>query len=244
MSAGARFLGRAQIRPGRAIIVSGPSGVGKDTIIDRLMASRPRLVRCITCTTRPPRPGERDGVDYHFLSEGEFAAHVADGGFLEHVVYAGHSYGTLRSELERQVQAGHDVVLRVDVKGMRSLREQIPGALRIFIAPPSLEALEQRLAARGTDGAEKTRQRLDEARAEMAAQGEYSHVVVNDDLDRSVEEMGALLSAPPVPSSEPPVLDVDDAWSLFAQERIAHPEGDPLGADGARPMSRRLAAQG
>jgi guanylate kinase len=140
----------------------------------------------VSATTRPPRPGEVDGRDYHFLTPEEFRAQVERGDFVEHAVYAGNSYGTLRSELERP---GSGIVLEIDLQGARQIRETLPEAMQVFIAPPSLEALEERLRSRGSDTPEQIRDRLDVAPRELAAQEEFSKVVVNDDLERALDEL-------------------------------------------------------
>ena len=153
----------------------------------------------MSATTRPPRPGERDGADYYFLSDDEFDRRLRTGDFVEHARYSGHRYGTLRSELDRRAAAGVPVVLEIEVQGARQIRERVPKAEQVFIAPPSLEALRARLVGRGTDAAEDVERRLatarDElgaAREELAARDAFDHHVVNDDLDRAVEELSEL----------------------------------------------------
>jgi guanylate kinase len=140
----------------------------------------------VSATTRPPRPGEEDGRDYHFLTPEEFHERVERGDFVEHAVYAGNRYGTLRSELERPASG---IVLEIDLQGARQIRETMPEARQVFIAPPSLEALEERLRSRGSDTPEQIRDRLDVAPRELAAQEEFSKVVVNDDLERALDEL-------------------------------------------------------
>jgi guanylate kinase len=140
----------------------------------------------VSATTRPPRPGEEDGRDYHFLTPEEFHERVERGDFVEHAVYAGNRYGTLRSELERPASG---IVLEIDLQGARQIRETLPEARQVFIAPPSLEALEERLRSRGSDTPEQIRDRLDVAPRELAAQEEFSKVVVNDDLERALDEL-------------------------------------------------------
>jgi guanylate kinase len=140
----------------------------------------------VSATTRPPRPGEVDGRDYHFLTPEEFQARVEAGDFVEHAVYAGNRYGTLRSELERPAKG---IVLEIDLQGARQVRETLPEARQVFIAPPSLEALEERLRSRGANTPEQIRDRLDVAPRELAAQEEFSQVVVNDDFERALDEL-------------------------------------------------------
>jgi len=174
-------------------VITGPSGVGKGTLIRGLLERVPKLALSVSATTRPPRPGEVDGVDYHFLSADEFERRVAAGEFVEHARYSGHRYGTLRSELERQLAAGVPVVLEIEVQGARQVRAAIPDAVAVFIAPPSREALRARLVGRGTDTPEQVRERLLLAERELAAQPEFAHVVVNDRLEDAVSELVAIV---------------------------------------------------
>ncbi len=178
---------------GRAVVITGPSGVGKGTLIRSLRQRMPDLELSISATTRRPRAGETQGVDYHFLSPERFARHVADGDFLEHADYAGARYGTLRSELETRMAAGLPVVLEIEVQGARQVRETMPEAMQVFIAPPSVDALRARLIGRGTDDAEQIEKRLRTADAELAAQEEFAKVVVNDRLEDAVDELVAVV---------------------------------------------------
>jgi guanylate kinase len=173
----------------RVFVITGPSGVGKGTLIRGLMERLGELELSVSATTRPPRPGERDGVDYHFLTPEEFDRRVAAGDFVEHADYAGRRYGTLRSELESRLAEGVPVVLEIEVQGARQVREAMPEAVQVFIAPPSLEALRTRLIGRGTDDAEEVARRLEVAEQELAAQPEFAHVVVNDRLDEALDEL-------------------------------------------------------
>ncbi len=179
----------------RVFVITGPSGVGKGTLIRGLRERIPELELSVSATTRAPRPGEQDGVDYHFLSRAEFDRRVASGEFVEHADYAGRSYGTLRSELDRRVKAGVPVVLEIEVQGARQVREAMPEAVQVFIAPPSLEALRTRLVGRGTDDAEEVARRLEVAETELAAQPEFGHVVVNDRLEDALEQLVAIVRA-------------------------------------------------
>lgn len=140
----------------------------------------------VSATTRPPRPGELDGVAYRFLSPEEFQRRIDAGDFLEWAEYAGHRYGTLKSELDRDVDL---LVLEIEVQGARQVRERVPEAVSVFIAPPSVEALRERLVGRGSDGPEQIERRLAVAEEEMQAQNEFDHVVVNDDLSRAVQDL-------------------------------------------------------
>jgi guanylate kinase len=178
----------------RVFVITGPSGVGKGTLIRGLMERLPDLELSVSATTRPPRPGERDGVDYHFLSREEFARRVAEGQFVEHADYAGRSYGTLRSELEDRLRAGVPVLLEIEVQGARQVRAAMPEAVQVFIAPPSLEALRTRLIGRGTDDRAEVERRLRVAAQELSAQPEFRHVVVNDRLDDALEQLSAVVS--------------------------------------------------
>ena len=179
----------------RVFVITGPSGVGKGTLIRTLRERMPELELSVSATTREPRPGEADGVDYHFLSDAEFQRRVDAGDFVEHATYSGRRYGTLRGELDRRTGAGAPVVLEIEVQGARQVRETMPEAIRVFIAPPSREALRTRLVGRGTDDAEQVAARLRTADAELAAQDEFAHVVVNDRLDDAVEELTGIVRA-------------------------------------------------
>jgi guanylate kinase len=149
----------------------------------------PGLELSVSATTRPARPGEVDGRDYYFLSPEEFERRARAGDFVEHAVYAGHRYGTLRSELERPARG---IVLEIDLQGARQVRDALPDAMQVFVAPPSLEALRERLERRASDAPEQIEQRLRVAPEELAARQEFARVVVNDDLDRAVDELAEL----------------------------------------------------
>jgi len=177
----------------RAVVITGPSGVGKGTLIRSLRERLPQLQLSISATTRLPRAGETQGVDYHFMSDGEFERHVRDGDFVEFADYAGARYGTLRSELETRTASGSPVLLEIEVQGARQVRETMPGAVQVFIAPPSLDALRARLVGRGTDDPEQVEARLLTAKRELAAQDEFAHVVVNDRLEQAVDALVELV---------------------------------------------------
>ena len=166
-------------------MITGPSGVGKGTLIRALRERVPALELTVSATTRAPRPGEREGVDYHFVGDAEFDRLASEGAFVEHANYSGRRYGTLRSELEREAP----VLLEIEVQGARQVRAALPEAVQIFIAPPSEEALRERLARRGTDSPDQVQARLDTARAELRAQDEFRHVVVNDRLEDAVDAL-------------------------------------------------------
>jgi guanylate kinase len=167
----------------KVFVITGPSGVGKGTLIRTLLERVPELELAVSATTRRPRAGEAHGVDYHFLSDGEFERRVRADDFVEHARYSGRRYGTLRAELEQRLAGGHPVVLEIEVQGARQIRERMPEAVQIFIAPPSEEALRARLVGRGTDDPDQVAARLDTAREELRAQGEFGHVVINDRLE-------------------------------------------------------------
>jgi guanylate kinase len=173
----------------KVFVITGPSGVGKGTLIRSLVQQVPELEVAVSATTRPPRPGEADGVDYWFLTDEEFDARLAAGEFVEHAAYSGHRYGTLRSELESRVRGGAPVVLEIEIQGARQVREAMPEAVQVFIAPPSPEALRARLVGRGTNSPRDMEARMRTAREEMAAQDEFAHVVVNDRLETAVGEL-------------------------------------------------------
>jgi guanylate kinase len=167
----------------KVFVITGPSGVGKGTLIRTLLERVGELELSVSATTRRPRPGEAHEVDYHFLSDEEFERRVQHGDFVEHARYSGRRYGTLRSELESRIAGGHPVVLEIEVQGARQIREAMPEAVQIFIAPPSEDALRARLVGRGTDPPEQVAERLATAREELDAQGEFGHVVINDRLE-------------------------------------------------------------
>ncbi|MGI8506892.1 MAG: guanylate kinase [Solirubrobacteraceae bacterium] len=185
----------------RVFVITGPSGVGKGTLIRGLLERVPELELSVSATTRAPRPGERSGHEYHFMDPEEFAAHAREGDFVEHAVYSGSRYGTLRSELERRLRGGVPVVLEIEVQGARQVRQAMPEALAVFIAPPSRDALRARLVGRGTDPDEQIAQRMITAERELEAQPEFAHVIVNDRLEQATDELerivrGALEQTP------------------------------------------------
>jgi guanylate kinase len=170
-------------------VITGPSGVGKGTLISGLLQEIPGLQLAVSATTREPREGEENGRDYHFLSDEEFEKRVQNGEFVEHATYAGNRYGTLRTELERPARG---IVLEIDLQGARQVRETLPEATQIFIEPPSLEHLEERLRARGSDSEEQIGRRLAVAPDELAAKDEFAHRVVNDNLADALQELTRL----------------------------------------------------
>ena len=177
----------------KVFVITGPSGVGKGTLIRGLLERIPELELSVSATTREPRPGEEDGVAYHFLTPERFEQRVGAGDFVEHARYSGNRYGTLRAELERRTSAGIPVVLEIEVEGARQVRATLPEAVQVFIAPPSLEALRARLVGRGTDDPEQVDERLRTAERELEARPEFGHVVVNDRLEDATAELAAIV---------------------------------------------------
>jgi guanylate kinase len=173
----------------KVFVITGPSGVGKGTLIRLLREEIPELRLSTSATTRAPRAGEEDGVDYWFLSDDEFERRVEAGGFVEWAEYSGRRYGTLREELDRHTDAGSPVVLEIEVQGARQIRTAMPEALQIFIAPPSTEALRDRLIGRGTDASPEVERRLKVAEEELQARDEFEHVVINDRLEDALAEL-------------------------------------------------------
>jgi guanylate kinase len=178
---------------GKVFVITGPSGVGKGTLIERLLGRIPDLELSVSATTRPPRSGEVDGRDYHFLTDEEFERRVEAGDFLEHATYSGHRYGTLREEVERRLEQGRSVVLEIEVQGARQVRDAMPEAVQIFIAPPDPEALRSRLEGRGTDSGAAIERRLRTAEIELEAQGQFPHVIVNDEVQKAASELEGLV---------------------------------------------------
>jgi guanylate kinase len=192
---GRRMSQEYKNRQGKLFVVSGPSGVGKDTVLDKLFPLLPGVVRSVSATTRAPRPGETDGVDYHFFTREQFERGITEGFFLEYAQYGDNFYGTPRDRVEEQRRQGLDVILKIEVQGAQDIRRLVSDALLIFIQPPSLHALEQRLRGRGTDGEEKIQQRLDIARKELACIPHYDFLITNDKLDTAVDTLRSVIIA-------------------------------------------------
>ena len=180
---------------GRIFVLSAPSGAGKSTLAQAVIASTPGVVRSVTYTTRPQRPGEVDGCDYHFISHEAFLGHLSAGEMLESATVHGYLYGTSRSDVNRLRQQGLDVLLVIDYQGAAALRQQGVDALSIFILPPSLAALEQRLRQRNADNEASLRRRLAIAPTEMAQYEDYDYVIVNDDLASATQQLQAIILA-------------------------------------------------
>jgi guanylate kinase len=181
------------VRRGLLIVISGPSGVGKDAVIKRLLELDPDLTYSVSCTTRASRPGEVDGVNYHFVSREEFERLIREGAFLEHAVYDGNLYGTPIAELDEVRAGGRDVVLKIDVQGAEQVRKRAPDALRIFLAPPSMDELLRRRQERHSESARDQAARQLIAKDEMELASHFDRVVVNDDLERAVHEVLAII---------------------------------------------------
>ena len=177
------------IERGKLFIVSGPSGSGKSSLCDALLKQGPNLYLSISCTTREPRPGEADGREYHFLSRTSFEAQRADEAFLEWANVHGNLYGTRKSDVEACLEAGHDILLEIDWQGAAQVAEKIPQACRIFILPPSVETLRQRLTSRGQDDDEVINRRVAAAQSEMEHADEAHFRIVNDQFDDALEQL-------------------------------------------------------
>jgi guanylate kinase len=164
-------------------------------VIARLLERVPDLELAVSATTRKPRPGEVDGRDYHFLDPAEFERRAREGAFLEHATYSGNRYGTLRSEVERRLDAGKSVVLEIEIQGARQVRETRPDSVQVFIAPPDPSALRRRLEARGTDDPEAIDRRLRTALEELEAEGEFKYIVTNDEVERATSDLERIVRA-------------------------------------------------
>ena len=182
-------------KTGKTFIISGPSGVGKSTVLGALFAGRDDLYFSVSATTRQPREGEKDGKDYHFISPEQFNDWIENGEFLEYAEYVGNFYGTPKRYVDAAMAEGKDVILDIEVQGATQVHDQRPETVRIFIAPPSWEELERRLTARGTDTPEKIQRRLLRAKVEIQMAGNYNYFVVNDSVERAVEELRSIMTA-------------------------------------------------
>lgn len=180
---------------GVLVVMSAPSGAGKRTLLEKVREHLPNIKSTVSATTRAPRAGEVDGEDYHFLDRETFDRRIAAGDFVEWAEVHGNCYGTLHEELDRHIEAGYDLIVEVDVQGMRSLKALGTKMVSVFLMPPSIEELERRLRHRGTESDEVIAVRLKNAREEMAARDEFDYRVINDDLERAAREMEEILLA-------------------------------------------------
>jgi guanylate kinase len=180
---------------GLLVVMSGPSGVGKDTIIERLLALDPKLTYSVSCTTRAPRPGEVDGVHYTFVDREKFDDLVNEDYFLEHASYNGNLYGTPAGTVEAARAAGRDILLKIEVQGAQQVRKRVSDGIFIFIAPPNIDELARRQSGRSSQNQQDITERLRIAEKEMTYARDYDYVVVNDDLDRAVSEVLAIIRA-------------------------------------------------
>ena len=183
------------MRKGTLYVFTGPSGAGKGTVLGRLREQDDRLFYSISATTRAPRPGESDGVQYYFLTRADFEEKIAQNAFLEHARYVDNYYGTLEAPVDEKLAAGYDVILEIEVQGAMQVHKKRPDAVMVFIAPPSFEELAARLRGRGTESEEKIQKRLETAREELTHQGEFDYVIVNDEVERAVDEIRGILAA-------------------------------------------------
>ncbi|MDE7244279.1 MAG: guanylate kinase [Oscillospiraceae bacterium] len=183
------------MRKGKTFIICGPSGVGKGTVVARLLASDPTLYFSVSATTRPPRAGEENGVHYHFLSREQFEQWIAAGDFLEYAEYVGNLYGTPCRYVDQAMEQGRDVLLDIEIQGAELVHQKRPDTVRIYVAPPSWAELERRLVGRGTEDMEKVRSRLARGREEFAAARNFDYFVINDTVDHAVGELRAIMLA-------------------------------------------------
>lgn len=180
---------------GLLVVLSGPSGSGKDTILERLLAIDKNIVKSVSATTRPSRIGEINGKDYFFISEQDFCNAISDEKLLEYTNYCGNYYGTLKNLVEDLQNNQKDVILKIEVDGAKQIKEKCPDSLRIFILPPSMETLKDRLSKRGTETAENLEKRLNRARDEIKFSSEYDYIVVNDDVDKCAQNIYSIINA-------------------------------------------------
>ncbi len=189
------FSSETYRKRGRLIVVSGPSGVGKDAVLDRFFEKIQGVVRSVSATTRAPRPGETDGIDYWFFSQEKFAQGITNGFFLEYAQYGSNFYGTPCDKISELRAQGMDVVLKIEVQGAKDVRKVEPEAVMVFLSPPSFAELERRLRARGTDTEERVAARLAIAEKELTCIPDYDYLIVNDDLDMAVDTLCAIVTA-------------------------------------------------
>lgn len=199
------------------VVLVAPSGTGKTTLARRLVTDSDRYVFSISATTRPPRPGERDGIDYHFVDRPTFERMIAAGALAEWAEVHGRLYGTPRAELEAAAARGEHVVLDIDIQGARQIRGSVPDAMLIFVLPPDVDIMMARLTGRGTESAEEIARRLESALVELQAVGEFEHIVVNDDLERCLDEIRAIVDEGREASAERHTSEVEAYRSEIAR---------------------------
>lgn len=183
------------MRKGKTFIICGPSGVGKGTVVAKLLASDPSLYFSVSATTRAPRPGEVDGVHYHFLSMEQFEQWIAEDQFLEHAQFVGNRYGTPQRYVDKAMEQGRDVLLDIEIQGADQVKKKRPETVRIYVAPPNWAELERRLIGRGTEDMEKVKSRLARGKEEFAAAKDFDYLVINDTVDHAVDEIRAIMHA-------------------------------------------------
>ena len=180
-------------RRGTLYVVSAPSGTGKDTVVRELLSHHPEIAFSVSCTTREPRPGEQEGVDYWFVSPERFDEMIEKGEFLEYARYTGTSYGTPAAPADEAVNSGRDMILVIETVGAQLVKQKRPDAVLIFLVPPSFEELERRLRGRGTETEEQIAARMEKARAEVVSMGEYDYIVCNDTVEMAVSDIEAII---------------------------------------------------
>lgn len=182
-------------KTGMLYVYSGPSGVGKGTILVPFLKEHDRAVLSVSATTRNPRPGETDGVEYHFKNREQFEELIKTEGLLEYAQYSGNYYGTPRAEVEKRLMEGYDVFLEIEVQGAMKIKQTFPDAVFIFVLPPSFEILQQRLTGRGTESPEVVKMRLNAAREEMRHAMDYDYIIINDDVHKAREQLACIVTA-------------------------------------------------
>ncbi len=180
---------------GKLLVVSGPSGCGKGTVLKKVLKENSNIYYSVSATTRAPRYGEENGIHYYFITKEEFEKKISEGGMLEYAEYVGNYYGTPKDIVLAKLEKGYDVILEIEVKGAMQIRKAVPEAILVFIAPPSMDELEKRLIGRGTEKIDVIKSRLKKAEKEMQYQNEYDYLVINDEISIAAEEIAAILKS-------------------------------------------------